>query len=58
MARLHAVEPAEVGLADIARGEDYLARQLRRWIGQQRIGQRRRSQRWITRRASTIVRWT
>jgi aminoglycoside phosphotransferase (APT) family kinase protein len=31
MGRLHRVEPAEVGLADIAKGADYLARQLRRW---------------------------
>lgn len=34
LARLHTVEPAEVGLADIAKGSDYLARQLRRWLRQ------------------------
>ncbi|HZZ47758.1 MAG TPA: phosphotransferase family protein [Pseudonocardia sp.] len=31
MTRLHAIEPADVGLADIAKGADYLGRQLRRW---------------------------
>jgi aminoglycoside phosphotransferase (APT) family kinase protein len=31
MARLHAVDPAEVGLADIAKSTGYLDRQLRRW---------------------------
>jgi aminoglycoside phosphotransferase (APT) family kinase protein len=31
MSRLHAVDPADVGLADIAKGSDYLGRQLRRW---------------------------
>lgn len=31
MVKLHAVDPAEVGLADIAKGADYLGRQLRRW---------------------------
>lgn len=34
LAHLHTVEPAEVGLADIAKGSDYLARQLRRWMKQ------------------------
>jgi aminoglycoside phosphotransferase (APT) family kinase protein len=34
MARLHAVDTSAVGLADIAKGEDYLARQLRRWMRQ------------------------
>lgn len=28
---LHAVDPAQVGLADLGRGEGYLGRQLRRW---------------------------
>ena len=31
MARLHAVEPDDVGLGDLGRREDYLGRQLRRW---------------------------
>jgi aminoglycoside phosphotransferase (APT) family kinase protein len=31
LARLHAVDPTAVGLADLGRGEDYVARQLRRW---------------------------
>lgn len=34
MARLHTVDVAEVGLADIAKSQDYLARQLRRWMRQ------------------------
>lgn len=31
LARLHAVDPDEVGLGDLGRKEDYVARQLRRW---------------------------
>jgi aminoglycoside phosphotransferase (APT) family kinase protein len=31
LARLHAVRPAEVGLADFGRPEGFLARQVRRW---------------------------
>jgi aminoglycoside phosphotransferase (APT) family kinase protein len=31
LAHLHAVEPAEVGLADFGRPEGFLARQVRRW---------------------------
>ena len=31
LARLHAVEPDDVGLGDLGRREDYLGRQLRRW---------------------------
>lgn len=31
---LHAVDPDEVGLGDLARREDHLARQLHRWRGQ------------------------
>ena len=31
LARLHAVDPAEVGLADFGRPEGFLARQVRRW---------------------------
>ncbi|MEH0841996.1 phosphotransferase family protein [Micromonospora sp. CPCC 205711] len=34
LAALHAVEPAEVGLADFGRPEGYLGRQVRRWAGQ------------------------
>jgi aminoglycoside phosphotransferase (APT) family kinase protein len=34
LARLHAVDPDEVGLGDLGRKEDYVARQLRRWHGQ------------------------
>lgn len=34
LARLHAVDPDEVGLGDLARREGYIERQLRRWHGQ------------------------
>ena len=34
LARLHAVEPADVGLGDLGRREGYVARQLRRWSKQ------------------------
>jgi len=31
---IHAVDPDQVGLGDLGRKQDYVARQLRRWIGQ------------------------
>jgi aminoglycoside phosphotransferase (APT) family kinase protein len=34
LARLHAVDPDVVGLGDLGRKDDYVARQLRRWHGQ------------------------
>ncbi|MEU8133469.1 phosphotransferase family protein [Streptodolium elevatio] len=34
LARLHAVDPAEIGLADFGRPEGYLARQVARWYDQ------------------------
>ncbi len=34
LARLHAVDPDEIGLGELGRKEDYIARQLRRWHGQ------------------------
>jgi aminoglycoside phosphotransferase (APT) family kinase protein len=34
LARLHTLDPAEVGLADFGRPEGYLERQLRRWSAQ------------------------
>jgi aminoglycoside phosphotransferase (APT) family kinase protein len=34
LARVHAVDPDAVGLGDLGRKEDYVARQLRRWYGQ------------------------
>lgn len=34
MARMHAVDPADVGLADYGRPGGYFARQHRRWMGQ------------------------
>jgi aminoglycoside phosphotransferase (APT) family kinase protein len=34
LADLHAVDPAAVGLADFGRPDGYLARQLRRWLGE------------------------
>jgi aminoglycoside phosphotransferase (APT) family kinase protein len=34
LARLHAIAPGDVGLADFGRPEGFMARQLRRWNGQ------------------------
>jgi aminoglycoside phosphotransferase (APT) family kinase protein len=34
LAQVHAVDPDTVGLGDLGRKEDYVARQLRRWYGQ------------------------
>lgn len=34
LAEIHAVDPDRVGLGDLGRREDYVARQLRRWHGQ------------------------
>ncbi len=34
LASIHAIDPDAVGLADLGRKEDYVARQLRRWQGQ------------------------
>jgi aminoglycoside phosphotransferase (APT) family kinase protein len=34
LARIHAVDPDPIGLGDLGRREDYVARQLRRWYGQ------------------------
>src|ERR1700754_3146715 len=34
LAQIHAVDPDAVGLGDLGRKEDYVARQLRRWQGQ------------------------
>ena len=34
LATIHAVDPDAVGLGDLGRKEDYVARQLRRWQGQ------------------------
>lgn len=34
LAQIHAVDPDAVGLGDLGRREDYVARQLRRWQGQ------------------------
>jgi aminoglycoside phosphotransferase (APT) family kinase protein len=41
LVRLHSLDPEEVGLGDLARKEDYLARQLRRWHGQLENGRTR-----------------
>ncbi len=41
LARLHAIEPADVGLEDLGRRSDYLARQLHRWRGQYDKGRSR-----------------
>jgi aminoglycoside phosphotransferase (APT) family kinase protein len=34
LARIHAVDPAAVGLGDLGKTEGYIARQLKRWYGQ------------------------
>jgi aminoglycoside phosphotransferase (APT) family kinase protein len=34
LAEIHAVDPDQVGLGELARKEDYVARQLKRWQGQ------------------------
>jgi aminoglycoside phosphotransferase (APT) family kinase protein len=34
LARIHAIDPDAVGLGDLGKKEDYVARQLRRWSGQ------------------------
>ncbi len=33
LAQIHGIEPDDVGLGDLGRKEDYIARQLRRWFG-------------------------
>jgi aminoglycoside phosphotransferase (APT) family kinase protein len=39
IARLHAFEPAAIGLGDFGRGENYVARQVERWSKQYRASQ-------------------
>src|SRR5256885_16616944 len=39
IARLHAFDPAAIGLADFGRGENYVARQVERWSKQYRASQ-------------------
>ena len=39
LARLHAFEPAAIGLADYGRGENYVARQVDRWSKQYRASE-------------------
>jgi aminoglycoside phosphotransferase (APT) family kinase protein len=39
LARLHAFDPAAVGLSDYGRGENYVARQVERWSKQYRASQ-------------------
>ena len=41
LADLHAVDVDEVGLGDLARRTDYVARQLHRWKGQYQKGSER-----------------
>ncbi|MBW3662408.1 MAG: phosphotransferase family protein [Actinobacteria bacterium] len=38
LVRLHSVDPDAVGLGDLAKKEDYIARQLHRWFGQYEKG--------------------
>jgi len=42
LARLHAFEPAEIGLSDFGRGENYVARQVERWSKQYRASETER----------------
>jgi aminoglycoside phosphotransferase (APT) family kinase protein len=42
IARLHAFDPAAIGLADFGRGENYVARQVERWSKQYRASQTER----------------
>ena len=39
IARLHSLDPAEIGLADFGRGENYVARQVDRWSKQYRASE-------------------
>jgi aminoglycoside phosphotransferase (APT) family kinase protein len=39
LARLHNFDPAQIGLADFGRGENYVARQVERWSKQYRASQ-------------------
>ena len=39
IARLHSLDPAQIGLADFGRGENYVARQVERWSKQYRASQ-------------------
>ena len=42
LARLHAFDPAAIGLADYGRGENYVARQVERWSKQYRASETER----------------
>src|SRR5689334_16803356 len=39
IARLHALDPAKIGLADFGKGENYVARQVERWSKQYRASE-------------------
>src|SRR5206468_10362871 len=39
LARLHSFKPAEIGLGDFGRGENYVARQIERWSKQYRASE-------------------
>src|SRR6516225_9231185 len=39
LARLHSFDPAALGLADFGRGENYVARQVERWLKQYRASE-------------------
>jgi aminoglycoside phosphotransferase (APT) family kinase protein len=41
IARLHSFEPAQIGLADFGKGENYVARQVERWSKQYRASETR-----------------
>jgi aminoglycoside phosphotransferase (APT) family kinase protein len=40
LAAIHAVDPDTIGLGELGRKEEYVARQLRRWYGQWRHSRR------------------
>ncbi|MFL5073229.1 MAG: phosphotransferase family protein [Xanthobacteraceae bacterium] len=42
LARLHAFEPAQIGLSDFGRGENYVGRQVERWSKQYRASETER----------------
>src|SRR5262245_65704591 len=39
IARVHALDPANIGLGDFGRGENYVARQVERWSKQYRASE-------------------
>ena len=46
LARLHAFDPAAIGLSDFGRGENYVARQVDRWSKQYRASETETIRKW------------